>query len=496
MGSVRHIDKGGGTFFATSHSMRHLVPLGCVFILFTCLLVSPPTAYAVPGAAVVFCQQYPDAPACGSGTSECSVCHENTWPPSWNAYGIEVIGAKQGQDFLSELPGILSLIEKFDSDSDGVPNGAEIEIGTGPGDDAERWPYCAPPSMSSSLPVAAGYDFRRAFRRVKVLYCGASPTYEELAAFDAGEPSQDLLYDRLHEALDGCLASTFWREQGLPRLADPAVRPVGAVGIDSPVGIPLADYRHDYRLWTYVLTGGRDARDLLLARYHVERAPDGSLRPVEGVIPAPPGITLFGEPYPGVGGQPLPPEHRAGMITTQWFHVINTMFSPLPRTTAAQAMRSYLGLDLGRQQGIRPVTGEPSDVDHKGVKKPACAICHSTVDPLAYAFAYYGGIEGPRSGMYVPSRPAELMPDWNNNQTHIFGKAVSSVREWAEVAANSNAFARNLAMTFFRHAHEREPTAGEQPEVDAAWAAIKTQGYSANALIHQLVDGRAFGGVQ
>ena len=55
------------------------------------------------------------------------------------------------------------------------------------------------------------------------------------------------------------------------------------------------------------------------------------------------------------GGQPLDVEHRAGMITTQWFLVINTMLSDLPRTTAAQAYRSYLGEDIARQEGIWPV---------------------------------------------------------------------------------------------------------------------------------------------
>ena len=91
--------------------------------------------------------------------------------------------------------------------------------------------------------------------------------------------------------------------------------------------IIIGDYEWDYRLWSYVLTQDRDARELLTADYHVVRATDGS-----GTL-----IRAEGE-QAGAGalGQALAPSHRAGMITTTWFMAINTIFTPLPRTKAAQ----------------------------------------------------------------------------------------------------------------------------------------------------------------
>lgn len=36
------------------------------------------------------------------------------------------------------------------------------------------------------------------------------------------------------------------------------------------------------------------------------------------------------------------------MLTTRWFLAKNTMVTPIPRTTAAQAYRAYLGYDIAK----------------------------------------------------------------------------------------------------------------------------------------------------
>ena len=46
------------------------------------------------------------------------------------------------------------------------------------------------------------------------------------------------------------------------------------------------------------------------------------------------------------------PSKRAGMLTTRWNLVFNTMFTAMPRTTAAQIYRSYLGLDIAKSEGL------------------------------------------------------------------------------------------------------------------------------------------------
>ncbi|HJL01762.1 MAG TPA: hypothetical protein RMH85_09685 [Polyangiaceae bacterium LLY-WYZ-15_(1-7)] len=458
------------------------------------LAAAAPPARALPTAPERLCATFPDAADCRGRVVGCETCHTSTWPAAWNGFGVDVGLALPPGDFSAALPAALESLAAEDADGDGVSNLDELLQGTNPGDPASAWPYCAaPPDPLPDAPVAAGYDFRRAYQRLSVLYCGRSPSYDALAAFDAVPPPER--HARLHAELDACLQSAWWRDEGLPRLADARIRPLQAVGADSPVGIVIGDYEWDYRLWSWVLTGGRDVRDLLLADYHVERRPDGSLARVEGLVDP---------PAPGrAGGQPLVPERRAGMITTQWFMSINTMFSPLPRTTAAQAYRAYLGMDIARLGGIVPVAGEPLDVDAKGVREAQCAGCHSTLDPLSYAFAEYDGIRGDRTGAFVPQRPALLIEGWDAAapETVLFGQPVSALRDpdavdFAEVAAESDAFMRNLGRLFFRHAFERDPTPRERPAFDALWAALPEDGWSADALIHRLVDLDAFGGVQ
>ena len=330
-----------------------------------------------------------------------------------------------------------------------------------------------------------------------MLYCGHSASFEaraELMALDVDEQRQSV-----HGVLSACLDSEFWRDAGLRRLADRRIRPVLALGPDTQVQLGpargvLADYEWDYRLWRYVLTDDRDMRELLTAQYHVVDDGFGGLMPVEGVIM--PDIEIA--PNFFNGGQPLAPEHRAGMITTQWFILLNTMFSGLPRTTAAQAYRSYLGMDLSRDEGILPVSGEPVDIDRKGVAAPACAQCHSTLDPLAYAFAYYVGLESmlPGSGgTYRPERPAAMIEGWDPQQQRsvVLGQPVDDVVQWAAVAAESPNFRRAMAETFLAHALDRRVGPGEYAELTELTDSLLTDGYSANRLIHRIVDTNAFG---
>ena len=106
------------------------------------------------------------------------------------------------------------------------------------------------------------------------------------------------------------------------------------------------------------------------------------------------------------------------------------------------------------------------------------------------------GIAGARTGVYDPGRPRRLIDAWDDEQSFLFGEPVNSVREWADQAVASDDFLRNLATMFFQHAFERAPTPGEVPALDEAWAAMPGDGYSANGLLHRLVDLPAFGGVQ
>jgi hypothetical protein len=442
-------------------------------------------ASAHPQGPRAFCSAYPDAPACGGQLPRCAQCHSQ--PPTLNTYGFSVAEQLWADDsydhsigqFEALLPSALAAVEAEDADGDGMSNLEEIALGTAPGDDRSTFTALQPPRGDNGFYKLGAWDAAFAFRRVSNLYCGHPPRYDQMQALsdDDEEARSQVL-----ALLDACLASAYWRGEGLHRLADKRIRPLQAIGFNGI--IPLADYEWDYRLFAHVLTDDRDARDLLLADYHVTES--GEI--VTDVIPAPPS-----NPFQ-TGGQPVEAARRAGMITTQWFLMVHTMFSELPRTTAAQAYRAYLGQDIALSEGIDPVEGEPRDVDAKGVQEEACARCHSTIDPLSYAFASYNGIgrlgnlyDFEDTGAYDPTRTP-----WGEDSV-LLGEQVPTLTDWAERAANSDMFKRNLATIFWEHAFGRGPLPREQETFQALWRAVDSDAYSANRLIARIVESDAFG---
>lgn len=450
-------------------------------------------AQARPSGPVKFCEAYPSSPDCMGRFATCDTCHTSTEPPAWNQYGASLLAELAGEDFDAGLPAAMARVEDVDADGDGETNLDEILVGTNPGNAESIWlPVPEVEGDENPWYAVGSYDPHLAFRRAMTLYCGQSPSYAQRQDFAA--LPDDEKREALHHALSICLDGEYWRDLGLRELADKRVRPLFAIGADTNVEIQgirvaLADYWWDYRMWRYILSDDRDLRELLTATYHVDDDGAGGLVPIDGPIP--------GTFALGTGGQPLPAEHRAGMLTTQWFLMSNTMFSGLPRTTAAHAYRAFLGMDISKDEGIVPVAGEPLDVDHKGVTEPTCAVCHSTLDPLAYAFAYYRGITSPvqDTGTYDPERPAELIPNWDpeRQQSMLLGQPVRSVVEWGQVASQSPYFRQAMVEMFFEHALGRPVEPANHEEVAAIVDTVVDDGHSANRIIHRIVDTEAFG---
>jgi hypothetical protein len=473
---------------------RRVPALAPIALVAVALVVAAVPARALPTAPRALCTgdgAPDDIAACQGSLPSCTLCHRG--PPDLNAYGAAVAvalyddAAYDTAGFTARVPFAVAAVGADDTDGDGLTNLEELVLGTAPGDaQSHHTAPAAPDGEQNPHYAVGGRDDVFAFRRVLTSFCGAPPTFEQATAFralDAAAREQ-----ALHETLDGCLASSFWREQALHRLADAKIRPLESIGFDGL--IPLADYAWDYRLFSHILSGDRDVRDLLLATYHL----DEEGRVVEGVIPAPADSPLE------TGGQPLAVERRAGMITTQWFLMIHTMFSALPRTTAAQAYRAYLGMDIARSEGIDPVDGEPTDVDDRGVDAPDCAVCHSTLDPLSYAFSPYNGIgrlsaTGVRGLARTGTFDAARVP-WPDDSL-LFGQPVDSLRAWAEAAAASDAFFATVVRTLWTGAFGRPPGPGERAEFEALWrglvgdvAAGRTP--QAERVLHDLIDTDAF----
>ncbi len=481
--------------------MRHMRFVGTVLAALAVTTVS----HAKPTGPMLFCQAFPESPLCAGKSVTCSLCHVSTTPdnPSWNSFGVSLFLALVGSTFEEGLSTALASVGATDHDQDGISTAEEIAYGSLPGDPAsfEKVPWVPLGQPNPRYNINA-HDPAFAYRRVAVAFCGRSPTYAEMSTLSAAADKNQALHDKLQS----CLESGYWRDRMLPRLADPKIRPIDRFFM----------WTWDYQLFRYVLTGDRDARDLILADYHVVPTAQGGLTKIEGTIPAYGSTTCVtsddcevwekcGAPpnenqkycNPADGGQPLDPSLRAGMITTNWFHFYNTMFSALPRQTASQAYRAYADLDIARQQGLYPNTSyEALDVDGKGILQPECYQCHATLERLAYPFAAHYGIGGGPTSDYNEQRPVSLGL-WDDPQSApigvVFGVEVSTIREWAQVVAASDQFRLMLTKMIWDHAIGREPGLADNAEFTNLWKSLPALDFNVEKLIHALADTDAFG---
>jgi hypothetical protein len=436
------------------------------------LLLLAETTWATPGSTPIFCQKYPKSLGCETQQASCNICH--TTAPALNPYGDDIVKNLTGNIDVVLLEA-LDKIENLDSDGDGVKNIDEILNNGAPGNKAVK------PESKVSL----AYDPVLAYKRVKGIYCGESASYEELEQVrKAADPKPFL-----HDELTRCLETPYWKNEALHRLADRKIQPLAAVGFGG--NVVIADYRFDYRLFSYIMSGDRDARELLSAQYHI----DINGRRVEGALPREEQAQI-GQRIVIGGGQPLDPARRAGMMTTQWFLAFYTMFSPLPRNTASQVYREYLGMDIAKGEGLQPVANEPRDVDNRKVAQPDCAVCHSTLDPLAYSFSSYVGIETVQAFLFNSNGTYRANRTNYAGQGVIMGTPVPDLLTWADKARNSDPFKKNIARMMFTQALSREPMAHEKAEFDALWQGLPAENYSVNRMLHRFIDTLAFGGRQ
>jgi hypothetical protein len=383
---------------------------------------------------------------------------------------------------------IIQDIMALDADEDGFDNGTELRAGTGPGDDS-AFPStggCSGTSINPRWDVC-GYDYDYVFKKISLDFCGVTPRFLEQRNFRAlPSDSKGLALD---ETLSRCLDSDYWqgRDGVLWRMAHPKVRPLAAIKSGPGAGpVPLGDYEDDYALFVYTQTDDRDAREVLTADYYVTLSGTPPTYQVSAQRP----------------GQTLIEDRRVGMISSRWFFVINTMFTPVPRTTAAQAYRSYLGLDIAKSEGLIPPDGQVLvDYDDKGITDPACAVCHTTLDPLSYPFSRYDGISGLGSGRYNFARMTEFNPAIEGPDVglvpeagSLFGEPVQDLVEWADVAANSDQFAQATVSEYWRILVGGTPNQDQAQEFESLWQDFKgLHNYRIEAMLRALIKTEAYG---
>ncbi len=490
----------------------------CAVTLFLCA----ETALAKPGVgATTFCARYPTSSVCVGAQPACTYCH--TSPPDKNDFGA-ALGAKMppvsvprplsDPDFATALNGALIAIEAADSDADGVTNLIEIQKGTFPGDKK---------SFPSDIPCGGGtnpsysvckYDYKYVYRKLLLDFCGTSPTYDLLEAFTKTPDAQKVA--TLDTTLDGCLGSEFWRGKNgqLWQLAHKKIRPVVSLksGEDQPVPrlAPIADYYVDYHLFTWASTDDHDARDVLTADFTVARS-----APPTTYFKAPVACPNLTDAECGVGNsciktgmyakfclptQFVAAQYRAGNLSSSWSLAYNVMFTALPRNAAAQAYRSYLGLDIAKQEGLYPIANEPKDYDGKGVTQALCTQCHATLDPLSYPFRNYNGLTAPNQLTYVPNRIETSFAAEAPNITQIpergfiMGQPVNTLKEWAGVAANSDAFVVATVNDYWKLLMGQPPLPEQNAEFVKLWTGLKTtHNYRVAKMLHELIRTEAYG---
>lgn len=464
-------------------------------ILALAALFASTSAWAKPPAPAAFCAKYPTAPACVGTLPACTYCHVAA--PQRNSYGaaLEPVLAPGAMrplsdgDFSTALPGALTAVEALDTDGDNVSNLVEIQRGTLPAD---------PNSFPNDIPCAGGsnpeykvcqYDLKYVYRKLLLDFCGFSPTYGMIKTFQA-LGTDDLKRTFLDQELDRCLGTDFWRGKNgaLWKMAHPKVRPVGSLKSGEDQGqIPLADYYDDYALFTWAHTDDHDVRSVLTADFFVTRT---------GTNP-----TVYAS-VANKGTQAVDQAHRAGNMTSSWTLVYFVMFTALPRNAASQMYRAYLGLDIAKQEGLYSVATEPRDYDAKGVQAAACAACHATLDPLSYPYRNYNGLSGGQNqfARYLPNRMETFFTNQGPQITMtpengvIFNQPVASLTQWAQVAANSDAFARATVTDYWKLLMGHPPTAEENAEFVPLWQALKTtHNYRVKPMLHQLIRTEAYG---
>jgi len=465
-----------------------------------------PQAQAKPLAPAAFCSVYPQAKGCETGMTECTTCH--TIAPARNPFGAQISerlspGAARplsDPDFLKELPGVLRAIERLDADSDGHDNLTEILAGTKTADrDSFPKVYAclegqAEKAKGNSWNVC-GYDPVYAFRKVRLDFCGRSPSRAETDAFRALLPSDTAWRAGLAAALNECLDSKYWLgvDGVVWNIGNAKIRPTQTVKSGrNPGPVQLGDFEDDFNLFAWGNSDDRDVREILTAQYYVKRVSDD---PVQLEIIPEEELAKRGRQT----SQNVPRDKRAGLITTRWVAAVNTMFTAIPRTTAAQAYRAFLGFDIAKMQGLMPVSHEPMDYDAKGVAAPECAACHSTLDPATYPFTRYNGI-----GRY--NYDANRLQDFIRTDGPrvveapkggvLLGQKVEDLVDWGRVAADSEPFARKVVADYWKVLVGRDPQIQDQAEFTELWRGLMSKdayNYRVEKMLHGLILTNAYG---
>ncbi len=224
---------------------------------------------------------------------------------------------------------------------------------------------------------------------------------------------------------------------------------------------------------------------------------------------------------PGVVGwefhkTPLPADsHRGGVMT-----MASVMKVTANGTTTSPVMRGAWVLDriLGTPPSPPPEGVAAIDPDIRGATTireqlakhrtdPACASCHSKIDPPGFALESFDCIGGWREKYRISGwrRDAEEVVLDGRKMNYYRGPRVdpSSVTEDGQPFQNIDEFrqlllrdkdqlARSLTTKLLTYSTGGAPTKADRPEIDAIVARVREKNYGFSSLIHAVVQSELF----
>lgn len=221
---------------------------------------------------------------------------------------------------------------------------------------------------------------------------------------------------------------------------------------------------------------------------------------------------------PGIVGwefhkTPLPADsHRGGVLT-----MASVMKVTANGTTTSPVMRGAWVLDriLGTPPLPPPDGVAAIDPDIRGATTireqlakhrtdPACASCHSKIDPPGFALESFDCIGGWRDWYRVTGNGGEVKVDGRRMPYHK-GKPVdpSNVTEDGQPFQNIDEFrqlllrdkdqlARSLTTKLLTYATGGAPTKADRPAIEAIVARVRDKNYGFRSLIHEVVQSSLF----
>ncbi len=213
---------------------------------------------------------------------------------------------------------------------------------------------------------------------------------------------------------------------------------------------------------------------------------------------------------------PLPPDsHRGGVLT-----MASVMKVTANGTTTSPVMRGAWVLDriLGTPPSPPPEGVAAIDPDIRGATTireqlakhrtdPACASCHSKIDPPGFALESFDCIGGWREKYRISGwrRDAEEVTLDGRKMPYYRGPRVdpSSVTEDGQPFQNIDEFrqlllrdkdqlARSLATKLLTYSTGGAPTKADRPEIETIVSRVRDTNYGLRSLLHEVVQSELF----